>query len=168
MYSNLSPLVLVSISLGWKNIETLDDLRALPELKIIIIKGSFIDDAFETNKAWYDLKSRLDYHKDMNKAKTIRQALEKINAETHVMIDARENFQRYLKAVRYDRNKQSRFYLSKAIDKGQGGWIMPKNLDKDYKEYINVNLQWLVDIGLYDIYKRSITSRLFQQIGKIL
>ena len=45
---------------------------------------------------------------------------------------------------------------------------MPKNLDKDYKEYINVNLQWLVDIGLYDIYKRSITSRLFQQIGKIL
>ena len=147
-----------------KNIETLDDVRQMSNLKIIIIKDSFIDDAFETNTAWHDLKSRLDYMK-IRKPKSIREALDKINEETHVMIDARENFQKYMKAVRYDKNKQNKFHLSGAIDKGQGGWIMPKTLDKNLKEFINLNLQWLVDLGLYDVYKRSITSRLFRHIG---
>ena len=150
-----------------KNINSLNDLDDT-DLKIIIIKDSFIDHAFETNPNWHSYKSRLEYMDiTVNKPNILMDAFSKVTEETHVMIDAKENFEKYMRTLRYHEYKRKKFYQSKAIDKVQGGWIVPKNMKAELKEFLNLNLQWLVDFGLYDVYKHAISTKLFKHIGKV-
>ena len=58
------------------------------------------------------------------------------------------------------------FHFSEVIFRNPGAWITPKNLDPILKEEINLNLQWLIDLGHYNYYKAAIDARLFRQIGK--
>ena len=46
-----------------KHIMTLDDLRANPELKIIVLPNSYIDDLLEVSPNLLDIKERIEYQR---------------------------------------------------------------------------------------------------------
>ena len=46
-----------------KHINTLSDLRAIPELKIIIVQDSYIKDVLEVSPNLQDIKERVEYHR---------------------------------------------------------------------------------------------------------
>ena len=90
---------------------------------------------------------------------------EKVQAGTHVLLDDRDNFKKYMKRLEILIDSEH-FHFSEVIFRNPGAWITPKNLDPILKEEINLNLQWLIDLGHYNYYKAAIDSRLFRQIGK--
>ena len=90
---------------------------------------------------------------------------EKVQAGTHVLLDDRDNFKKYMKRLEILIDSEH-FHFSEVIFRNPGAWITPKNLDPILKEEINLNLQWLIDLGHYNYYKAAIDARLFRQIGK--
>ena len=54
-----------------KHIMTLDDLRANPELKIIVLPNSYIDDLLEVSPNLLDIKERVEYQRLVLKHITI-------------------------------------------------------------------------------------------------
>ena len=46
-----------------KHINNLNDLRALPDLKIIVVPNSYIDDVLEVSPNLDDIKERIEYQR---------------------------------------------------------------------------------------------------------
>ena len=91
---------------------------------------------------------------------------QKIQQGTHVMFDDKGNFKKYLKRLEiYQISKPEYFHFSEVIFRNPGAWITPKNLNRDLKEEINLNLQWLIDLGHYKYNKDAIDARIFRHIG---
>jgi hypothetical protein len=92
----------------------------------------------------------------------VREATHKILAATHVLIDDTKNFHNNLRTVPALQAKD--FHFSNVIEALPGAWIYPKQLNSTLKETLTLNLQWLVDFGIYDAYWRAISNRLFNHI----
>ena len=103
---------------------------------------------------------------DVYNITSLKLMAEKVQASTHVLIDDKSNFKKYIKALEIrDISKSEYFHFSEVIFRNPAGWIMPKNLEPILKEEINLNLQWLIDLGHYQYYKDAIDARLFRHIG---
>lgn len=150
-------------------IRNLENLKANPDLKIIISPKSYIDDIFESTSNLQVFKPRIEWLQfDISNVSSLQNVKNKIMEGTHVWVDDSDNFKKYIKILEtanHTPQLTSLFYLSEPILHHPGAWIMPKNLNPKLKEQINLGLQWLIDLGHYKYYTEAINSQLFRHLG---
>ena len=96
------------------NVSSLNDLRAMPWMKIIVKPKSYVDDLFETNPEKQDLKSRIEYlNIHVSNFSSLIDVTDKISEGTHVLIDDKDNFRKYLKTLQF--RKEEEYFMSKEI-----------------------------------------------------
>ncbi len=147
------------------HIQDLSHLKQFsPDTKIIIKPNSYVDDWLHSpGKDW--LMERVEYHHiDVSKSGTVRDAIDKILEDTHVLIDDLKNFKNYLRVIKYS---ERQFFFSDVVFSTPGGWIFPKTgIDPDFKGEVIQSLQWLFDLGIYGFYQNAIDTRLFNHLPK--
>ena len=148
------------------HIDTLDDLKHHSDLKIIVKPNSYVDDLISSSSEMTDLLPRIEYLSfNTSNLNSLRHISSLVQDGTHVLIDDNTNFNKYLKTLQlFNIARKENFYFSNVIFRSPGAWIMPKNLGLELKEEINVNLQWLIDLGHYKYYKNAINILRYQVI----
>ena len=148
-------------------IRTLEDLRRLDQYKILIQKNSFTHDMVVKTPHIGDLLPRIIFEEFAASDTNLLQAvLQRVLDEEVVLVDDEDNFFNYLSCLPKSTFYTDDFFLSDPVARLGGAWIFPKGISK-LKHDVTWKLQRLVDAGIYQYYKDSITNKLFRQHGGI-
>ena len=110
-------------------IQTLNDLRSMTQLKIVVKKNSFVDELFAKSEPLQDLRSRISLEQfDINEPESIQFLLRRIINQEVVLVDDKVNFLNYLSYFP-DQFRRQDFFFSEVIDKLTAAWIFPKGIE---------------------------------------
>ena len=139
----------------------------MDNFKILIQKGSFAHDVVEKTPHIADLLPRVIVE-DFAASDTMKlqAVLQRVLDEEVVLVDDEDNFFNYLSCLPKNTFYAEDFFLSDPLLRLGGAWIFPKGVSQ-FKYDIALKLQLLVDTGIYQFYKDSISNKLFQQHGGI-
>jgi hypothetical protein len=108
-------------------VKTLNDLRQMKDLTIVIKKNSFVEDLFAKSDSMQDLRARLSIENfDSGQPEALRAVVGKIMTQNVVLVDDKINFLNYLSFLSKDQFRREDFYFSDVISKLPAAWIFPK------------------------------------------
>ena len=112
------------------HIRTLNDLRSMPNLKIIVKKKSWVEDLFHKSKHLQDLKSRVVIEGfDVSEAEALQKVLHQIKQDNFVLVDDKMNFLNYLRSMPQQGFYIDDFFFSEVINKVPAAWVLPKGTE---------------------------------------